>query len=750
MNNSSNRNNLNDNFASQFESQPAGPSSLREPDERYIEQLFPKCPPKQAKSIKLNKKKMKAPRSQTAPSANWDNSQQQPTSSQQSQQRKPTRSKQHSRREMQARRGNPTANSSSNSNNNNINNTNNNNSDSSSDDNKKGNIKKTTTEQTVHGGVSKDDMNSSTSAHQNVSIQTNKSSKFKSGKYTASQQLQRSRSRRSDHAPQMPIISEAQAETEVDTTAKNQTLVKESYLSDSLGKLTVSNINESNNLRPSSSLDLIDTRKPLNSEASNRQAPMIKTNEENVDMVATVLTTTTEPIMPTTTAPVIRSSGIQFNTFPDNDVACEETTLYSSSNDLMMLESKPLGKDNLESVVESAPLPPITVVSIMPTIATATDSIVATSTTSTVKSSNIQLNTPSDKESGPEESSLINNSNACNDDLMILDSRPAVKTVESIDTTPSVTTTRAISITPTMNTAPVVRSSSIQFNTLSDNESEPEESDLRSNLIGLNSGRNHTTTMTSRKRDTVPGTAAPKSGHVPSTSSSSLSMVSKSLNDDDDLLPTTKTAFIFPRLDEGLSSEVESNEEDVLEDDEKAMEADVDAGDDEDDDEDDDDDDDREDDDEEVDNIQLGNPSRVDNFIRQQQFNKQQNRSLDDTALDQMDHQIGKQSYSGGGYLNHQQENLENSNDLKLNNNYSSQNGQSNYWMNVPSNQQTSQPSSSQHQQPQSQQQQYGNQRIHNNNGNNSIPKNYNSSFNNREEGKYPVKFTCAFRVILL
>ena len=300
---------------------------------------------------------------------------------------------------------------------------------------------------------------------------------------------------------------------------------------------------------------------------------------------------------------------------------------------------------------------------------------------------------------------------------------------------------RSSNNTPTQvsnsQTAPP-RSSSIQFSTLSDNDSGPED---RSNA-GASS------TTSNRPYVAAVGAIMP-----PITKRSDLTMgiprnqtsgaAVPPVRLDDDLAPTTKTALIFPRLDEGLSSEAESCNDEVEDDDDRAMEADVDADDD---DDDDDDDEAGEDDDDEVDSptISLGKnaqsiQSSVDAFIRQQSrpqnrtgSNLQQHLSGSMSGLSQGPDQSDANHMKPPGYSTYiGHDTGDNQSDLKSLSNYSNQNGQSNYWMGV-SNQQSAMSS-----QPISSNQQFNNiQRgQHGNNSSSGTLSRGTNSFN-REEGE--------------
>lgn len=240
---------------------------------------------------------------------------------------------------------------------------------------------------------------------------------------------------------------------------------------------------------------------------------------------------------------------------------------------------------------------------------------------------------------------------------------------------------------------------------------------------------------------------------------------------DDDQTPTTKTALIFPRLDEGLSSEAESADEGGSDgDDEQAMEADVDADDDEDD-EDDDDDDDMDD---ELDTNPMSVMDRethsttvqmaLDCYVRgnnnQQQSQKPISRTLSALQQQQQQHQQSQQTImvsmanqnEHNSDLQQQQQqvvtrsqcstyNCVNQNsmdqsDMKSATSFSNQNGggQTNYWMAVP-NQQSSLSVQT------NQSHVYGNQRQQNNNPSatgNNMPSQFkaNTSSFNRDEGK--------------
>lgn len=218
-------------------------------------------------------------------------------------------------------------------------------------------------------------------------------------------------------------------------------------------------------------------------------------------------------------------------------------------------------------------------------------------------------------------------------------------------------------------------------------------------------------------------------GEVSKAPPRSSSLQFNTLSEDiDDVVPTTKTALIFPRLDEGLSSDAESCDDYIEEDDERAMDADVDA--DEDDYDDDDDADDDDDDDEAGDilpvlkrgnqALQLG--QSIDALLRQQQHQK--NRVP-------IDH----------GYVN--QDHLD-QNDIKTLTSYSNQAGQSGYWMGI-SGGHLSSGSSSQHPSTSSSNQPFiGIRAINGSSGGNSIqnmgrPSNH--SFN-REDAKSANRFS--------
>lgn len=267
--------------------------------------------------------------------------------------------------------------------------------------------------------------------------------------------------------------------------------------------------------------------------------------------------------------------------------------------------------------------------------------------------------------------------------------------------------------------ATVPRSSSLQFNTFSDGESGPDEQlNSPANIPDPSISRNHNII---KKSDSSSAGFMNRPNNLPASSS-------KSFNDDE-LLPTTKTALIFPRLDEGLSSDAESCEDEVEEEDERAMDADVDADDD--DDEDDVDDDITENDslpaERTVHSVQMSQPSSLDCFSRPLQSAKaptrlmssmqQQHQQTQPLVMDQQVeiHQAKAPGSAYGGYIG---QDLLDNNDLKSMTGYPNQNGQPNSWMSVANQQphlSTAQPSSSQH----------FSQRGHHNN----------NSFN-RDEGK--------------
>lgn len=263
------------------------------------------------------------------------------------------------------------------------------------------------------------------------------------------------------------------------------------------------------------------------------------------------------------------------------------------------------------------------------------------------------------------------------------------------------------------------RSSSLQFNTLSDNDSGNEESSNQQSSTLTN--RDYITSVINKCDSKMVNNRL-------STSNSRL---------DEDMTPTTKTALIFPILDEGLSSEAESCEDDVEEDDERAMEGDVDADDDEDDDDDDDDEDDDDIDDKcDPQSIQISSSqSRVDSFITRQPHIKSQSYNQGNTNQqhmsnmpDQNDTNHSKPSSSNYSDFTSQDQ-MDHNNLKSIHNNYSNQNGQSSYWVNPPSHQ------TNLSSQPTSNSQQFNDQLRNNNsnNNNNSISKT--NSFN-RDEGK--------------
>lgn len=240
-----------------------------------------------------------------------------------------------------------------------------------------------------------------------------------------------------------------------------------------------------------------------------------------------------------------------------------------------------------------------------------------------------------------------------------------------------------------------LRCSSIRFNALSDAESGPEDS--TESHCHNPSARNQLNPTKSCESNVV------SSSHPNVIDNFSLKL-------DDEMLPTTKTALIFPRLDEGLSSEPESCEDEVEDEDEKAMEADVDADDDEDEDDDDEDDDDE--DDTEAEFMRLYKDPRASRFVQsgvecfsRQPQSKSQNRLVNSSqqhaALSMIsDHAEPQQAKAqdsnyGGSYIG--QDHIE-QNDIKSMSNYSNQNGQSNFWTGITSQQPAipSQPSSSQ------------------------------------------------------
>lgn len=247
-----------------------------------------------------------------------------------------------------------------------------------------------------------------------------------------------------------------------------------------------------------------------------------------------------------------------------------------------------------------------------------------------------------------------------------------------------------------------IRSSNIQFNTLSDGESGPDE---RPDLETTHHSSIAKSYLTSVKKRTDSTSGLPDNIN----SAPSIGKV------DDDLMTTTKTALIFPRLDEGLSSEAESCDDEVEDDDDRAMEADVDADDDEDEDEDDDDDLDEDADSPvlPIDRVSGSIQSSTDSFLRQHQAAKTHQRlanvlqqpsgSLGHnlTTQDQVD--VHQPKAAGSNYSNYTStnDNVDHA-DLKSVPPYSNQNGQSNYWVSVSNHhpqqqqQQQQQPMSSQ------------------------------------------------------
>lgn len=227
------------------------------------------------------------------------------------------------------------------------------------------------------------------------------------------------------------------------------------------------------------------------------------------------------------------------------------------------------------------------------------------------------------------------------------------------------------------------RSSNVQFSTLSDEESETE----------VKSGISNRPSRTNKVLDEqAKFTSSPSSLMASKVESAYSNNASTNLpGSPNDEYPLAKSALIFPRLDEGLSSEAESCDDDVEDDDDRAMEADVDAN-----------DDDEEDDiDDDVDSPTkiaggaLTLPTNVDSFSRHQQAkgrllsNLQQSSSSND-----LDSQHAKSTMpSYGNYIG--LDSLD-QNDLKSQTNFSTQNGQPNYWLSNPDQQATtSQPSSS-------------------------------------------------------
>lgn len=280
------------------------------------------------------------------------------------------------------------------------------------------------------------------------------------------------------------------------------------------------------------------------------------------------------------------------------------------------------------------------------------------------------------------------------------------------------------------------RSSSLQFNTLSDAEESGRDETLPSGF-SLNQSTRRTTHTTG-----IPVKKCDPSSPASQTSNRLTRSSSKQLQLDDDLAPTTRTALIFPRLDEGLSSEAESCDDEVEDDDERAVDADVDADDDE---EEDDADDDVDEDtmtiDRDIAALHLGQPS-VDCFVRQQQQSKSQYRldglshqlTPNNRIPDQSDiHQLkGPESAAYGvGCIG--QDLFNNDSDLKTSTPaYPNHNSQANHWMaSLPNQQQTNlqpHPSSSQ---------QHCSQRNNNNVINNNINLMKNSHSAKRDEGNF-------------
>lgn len=186
--------------------------------------------------------------------------------------------------------------------------------------------------------------------------------------------------------------------------------------------------------------------------------------------------------------------------------------------------------------------------------------------------------------------------------------------------------------------------------------------------------------------------------------------------------PVAKSALIFPRLDEGLSSEAESCDDYVEYDDDRAMEADVDDADD-------DDADDNTDDNAETSSnhaIDRGSSilqNRADLFARHQQVKRKSRliNSLQTSSSTEIDNQHAKQAVPAFG--NYTSQELIDNDDSKSQS-ILNQNGQSNYWLGTSNQPTTSQPSSS-HQ-------------FHPQRGNQSMVNNANKTPLNRDEGEFP------------
>lgn len=249
---------------------------------------------------------------------------------------------------------------------------------------------------------------------------------------------------------------------------------------------------------------------------------------------------------------------------------------------------------------------------------------------------------------------------------------------------------------------------SIQFNTLSDAESGADDESIANQRHSVNSVKAHPI----QKRDY----AGSITRYASPSSSSRL---------DDESAPATRTALVFPRLDEGLSSEAESCDDEMDDDDDKAMEADVDADDDEDEDEDEDDDD--ADGNQSLDKDTNPMQANVDSF--QHHPMKPQNRRIGN--IQQLQPAPGSaqarlpdlNQVKFNDFTN--QESLD-QDDLKPN--YANQNGQSNYWLGGSS-QQTGAMSS---QPVPFSRMQHGS----NNNSSNNVNLSRSNSYANREDGK--------------
>lgn len=335
------------------------------------------------------------------------------------------------------------------------------------------------------------------------------------------------------------------------------------------------------------------------------------------------------------------------------------------------------------------------------------------------------------------------------------------------------------------------RSASLQFNNLSDGESGSDDRppvSVSNNSKVLSANAASTTSEEKTSTNEMVDTLTKVLDRTNLTSNHQNDNL-LSNNNEDDQTPTTKTALIFPRLDEGLSSEAESADDGGTDgEDDQAMEADVDADDDEEDDDDDEDDDD-EDIDDELHNTppamsvmnreaqQTSIQSAIDLYVRsnaqqqtqqsqhppkplnkilskvqqpqqqQQQQPPQQQQSQSSSILPmtanqnehsdlQQQHAIRSQCTS----FNCVNQNSIDQSDMKPVTSFPNQNGgQPNYWMAVP-NQQTGISGQTTPGQVYGGQQRGPNATNNNNNNNSSVSsqtKQANLSSFNREEGKF-------------